>query len=99
MTRRLVLTRRAEADLREIWSYSFRQWDEAQADLYLDQLDDGLQKCRSEPGKGKQREALRVGYWSRLIRKHVAFYTFDDNEVTIHRVLHGSMEPDEHLEH
>lgn len=98
MTRRLVVSERAEADLREIWLYSFQTWDEAQADRYLDQLDAGLRQCRAEPESGKPRDEVRPGYWSLLIRRHVAFYTFTADEVLLQRVLHGSMEPDLHLD-
>ena len=43
--RLLVVSERAEADLREIWRYSLEVWGEAQADRYLDELDAGLQEC------------------------------------------------------
>ncbi len=97
MRRALVISERAEADLREIWRWSYERFGEDQADLYLDQLDDGLRRCGAEPEDGKQREAVRSGYWSRLVRKHIAFYTFTDDEVLIQRVLHGSMDPLRHV--
>ena len=95
--RELVVSERAEADLREIWRWSYDQFGEDQADRYLDQLDEGLQKCGAEPEGGKQRDTLRAGYWSKLVRKHVVFYTFTDDEVLVQRVLHGSMDPGRHL--
>lgn len=98
MTRRLVVSERAEADLREIWLYSFKTWGEAQADRYLDELDTGLQECGAEPERGRPRDEVRPGYWSLLIRRHVAFYTVTDDAVLVQRVLHGSMEPDLHLD-
>jgi toxin ParE1/3/4 len=96
--RRLVVSERAETDLREIWLYSFRTWGEAQADRYLGELDAGLRECGAEPERGKCRDGVRPGYWSRLIRRHVAFYTFTEDEVLVQRVLHGSMDPDLHLD-
>lgn len=98
MIRRLVLSRRAEADLRAIWLYSFTTWGEAQADRYLDELEVRLKACQAAPERGQRRDELRPGYWSLLVRRHVAFYTFDDTEVRIQRVLHGSMDPDMHIE-
>lgn len=91
--RELVISERAEVDLREIWRYSFDNWGEAQADRYLDELDAGMQNCGREPERGKQREAVRSGYWSIMVRKHVVFYTFTNDRVLIRRVLHGSMDP------
>ena len=98
MKRRLVVSRRAEADLIEIWLYSFENWGEAQADRYLDALGDGLRECAAEPECGRRRDEVRPGYWSLLVRRHVAFYTFTADEVLIRRVLHGSMDPDRHVD-
>jgi hypothetical protein len=48
MPRESVLTREirkhalAESDLIGIWEYTFHEWDAAQADKYLDELDDGI---------------------------------------------------------
>lgn len=95
--RRLVISERAEADLRAIWRYSFNNWGEAQADRYFDALEDGMRTCAAEPESGKQRDALRLGYMSLQIRKHVAFYTFGEDEVLIQRVLHCSMDPTRHV--
>ena len=95
--RTLVISERAEADLREIWRWSYGQFGEDQADRYLEQLDDGLQKCGEEPEGGKHRDTIRPGYRSKLVRKHIVFYTFTDDEVLIQRVLHGSMDPSRHV--
>jgi toxin ParE1/3/4 len=95
--RTLVISERAEKDLREIWRWSFDKFGEAQADRYLDALDDGMRQCSETPEGGKQRDTARLGYWSKLIRKHIAFYTFTDDEVIIQRVLHGSMNPRKHV--
>ena len=32
----------AEEDLIDIWCYTFEKWDAAQADAYLDQLNEGI---------------------------------------------------------
>jgi len=95
--RALIISERAEADLREIWRWSCDQFGATQADRYLDELDEGLQNCGAEPESGKQRSAVRPDYWSMLVRRHVAFYTFTDEEVLIQRALHGSMDPPRHI--
>lgn len=61
--RELVISERAEADLREIWHYSFDTWGEVQADRYLDELDAGMRKCGAEPEGGKQQEARSRAIW------------------------------------
>ena len=95
--RDIALSAAAETDLRSIWRFSLENWGEAQADLYLDELDKGMRRCGEDPDSGKRRDFIREGYRSALIRKHVVFYTFDEDRVLIQRVLHGSMDPGRHL--
>jgi len=95
--RQLIISNKAEADLREIWRWSYIRFGESQADRYLDDLDTGMRLCSSDPEKGKQREALRAGYRSVLVGKHLVFYTFTHDTVLVQRVLHGSMDPDRHV--
>ncbi|MCB9833057.1 MAG: type II toxin-antitoxin system RelE/ParE family toxin [Planctomycetes bacterium] len=96
--RRLLVSKRAERDLREIWVYSFKTWGETQADRYLDLIESGLWTCRDEPERGRCRDDIRPGHRSLLISRHLAFYTVRDDAVVIQRVLHGSMDPDLHLD-
>ncbi len=98
MKRRLVVSERAQSDLIEIWQFSFETWGEAQADRYLDELDAGLRACGDAPDRGRRRDEIRPGYWSLLVRRHVAFYTVTAEEILIRRVLHCSMDPDLHMD-
>ncbi len=96
--RRLLKDRAAEADLVNIWLYTFEQWNERQADRYLAALERGVTAILQRPNGGRPRETLRTGYWSRRVEHHVVFYTFSDTEVRVRRVLHESMDPDRHLD-
>lgn len=97
MTRSLVISNRAEADLLGIWLWTHEQFGEQQADRYLDLLGAGLKACGANPKTGQNREAIRAGYWSHRIGKHVVFYKILDDAVLIQRVLHASMDFDSHL--
>jgi toxin ParE1/3/4 len=96
--RRLLVSERAEADLREIWHFSHEKWGADQADRYLDELAAGLIQCGSNPARGRPREEVWPGYRSHRIRSHVAFYTVTADEVLVQRVLHATMDPDLHLD-
>jgi len=96
--RELVLTHRAEEDLREIWVYSADVWGERQADRYLDALANVLISCGEAPERGKLRDAVRPGTRSVLAERHVIFYRFDNDQVVVQRVLHGAMDPSLHLD-
>ncbi len=97
MPRELVHDNAAQADLIGIWVYSFETWGEAQAERYVDALELGIGKLVGDPKDGKQRNALRPGYWSKHLEHHTVFYTFTDTELRIRRVLHEVMDPGSHL--
>lgn len=97
MIRTLLVGPRAESDLIEIWLWTRDHFGEAQADRYLDELDAAMRACAAEPQSGKDRQTLRPGYRSRRVGSHIIFYAPTAERVLIHRVLHGSMDFDEHL--
>ena len=80
MPRVLYHDRAARADLIGVWAYTFEHWGEAQAERYLDTLEEGIKLLRDDPELGRDRDALRPGYWSKRIARHVIFYNFEDQE-------------------
>lgn len=97
MPRKLVHDLAARADLIAIWVYSFETWGEAQAERYTTAIERGIELLAGAPENGKDRSALVQGYWSKRLEHHVVFYTFDDHELRVRRVLHGVMDPSLHL--
>ena len=97
MKRTLLVSKRAETDLLEIWIWTNEQFGEAQADRYLDALETGMRRCGSEPQSGQDRGTIRAGYRSWRAGMHAIFYTCTDSEVVIQRVLHSSMDFESHL--
>lgn len=95
--RRLVKDHAAEADLVGIWVYTFENWGEARADSYLRILERGMERIAADPEDGERRDDLRDGYWSSRFAHHVAFYTFDADEVRLRRMLHEVMDAGRHL--
>ena len=95
--RELVKDRAAESDLIGIWVYTFDTWSEAQADRYLAALEQGIRQLARDPERGSRRDALREGYWSKRLERHIVFYTFTAEEVRIRRVLHEVMDVGRHL--
>jgi toxin ParE1/3/4 len=96
--KRLVrIQAQARKDLIGIWTYSAAQWDEAQADKYLDQLDRAIQGIADNPELGVKRDYVRTGYRALLAGRHTIYYTATDKVIRIVRVLHAQMDPDRHL--
>lgn len=95
--RDLVKDKVAEEDLIGIYVYSVKTHGEQQAEAYLDELEQGIRRLHKEPGRGRNRSAIREGYWSIRLRFHLIFYVFDDAHVRIRRVLHEKMDIERHL--
>ncbi len=87
----------AELDLISIWEYSLGKWDAAQADKYLDELDNGICTLAENPELGVTRDAVRAGYRALFINIHAVYYTIGQSAIVIVRVLHEGMDPGRHL--
>lgn len=87
----------AESDLIGIWEYTFGQWNAAQADKYLDELDYGIKQLAKNPGLGSKRDYVREGYRALFINSHAVYYTVTPSTIHIIRVLHGQMDPGGYL--
>ncbi len=83
---------RAKHDLKAIWRYSFEHWGEAQADLYLRQLDAAIQSLREFPDIGEPSDHIRAGYRKLHVNRHLVFYRRIDQRIEIVRVLHQAMD-------
>ena len=94
---RIHKQRLAEADLVDIWHYSLAQWDERQADEYLDKLAEGIRRLAKNPQLGAKRDSVREGYRVLFVASHAIYYTIGDEAIHIVRVLHDRMDPDKHL--
>ena len=95
--RKICLHALAENDLIDIWVYSFEEWDELQADKYLDKLHTAINSLASNPELGVRRDNVREGYRALIVNRHAIYYRLTPSTVEIVRVLHGQMDPERHL--
>ena len=86
----------AEADLEEIWLYTFRQWSIEQADEYHRGIVTALDGLASGSKIG-QRTDVKEGYWKYKVGMHVVYYQCSDDYLDVIRILHGRMDVDMHL--
>ncbi len=87
----------AESDLIDIWIYGCKTWDAAQADDYLDSIEDTLNTLASSPKKHRIRNAFRPPVRICHHISHMIIYTIEEDAITIIRVLHKSMDVKRHL--
>ena len=96
--REFRLHARAEKDLIDIWVYSLEEWDDVQADKYLDELNAAINSLGVNPHLGVRRDNVREGYRALFVNRYAIYYRFTATTIDIVRVLHGQMDPDRHLE-
>lgn len=87
-SRRLVITRRARSDLRDIRSASERFWGPQQRALYEGRLCRGFLDLVAFPEMGRPRPELGDQVRSFLLGEHVVYYQVRTDQVRILRLRH-----------
>lgn len=90
------LTPLAEADLEEIWLYTFRKWSPEQADEYHRSIMAAIEGLASGRMIGRPSD-VREGYWKYRVGMHVIYFRCPDGHLDVIRVLHGRMDVNRHL--
>jgi toxin ParE1/3/4 len=89
----IVLTPRTNADLGEIWMFIATD-NPAQADAFIDLIDEKFQNLSRQPGLGRRREELVARLCSFPVGRYVIFYLQVQDCLQIVRVLHGARDVD-----
>jgi toxin ParE1/3/4 len=92
-----LLTTEAEADILDIYRYTFENFGEAQADIYHDGLHDCFELLADTPLIGRDYSFLRPGLRRYEHISHSVYYRLTDIGILILRVLHQRMDPARHL--
>lgn len=87
------LSRRAQSDLQEISLYTLRQWGDAQAENYYQDILERLRLVAAEPlhPASRARGGLAPGCRVMTVGKHAIFYCVGPTQVEILRILHQRM--------
>lgn len=95
--RKIHVQASAEQDLIGIWQFTREHWSAAQADKYLDDLDQGIQLLARNAEIGTKRDNVLKGYRVLFIQSHAVYYKLTPKTVHIIRILHVRMDPARHL--
>ena len=87
-----ALSQDAEADMENIYWFTFERWGEAQAVGYVESLFQSFATLSRHPEIGKPRVELRTGIKSFPHKRHIIYYMLLPEGVGIARVLHASMD-------
>ena len=86
----------AEADLEEIWLYTFNNWSLEQADKYHASIVAAFEGLAAGVKTGP-RVDIREGYLKYAVGSHFVYYRLSDSGIDIVRVLHQKMDVARHL--
>lgn len=91
------LTAAAEADLSEIYSYTFLEFGERQADAYFESLEDCLNRLGANPLLGRDVTSLRAEYRLFIHKRHSTYYKPKASGILVVRVLGPGMTAEANL--
>jgi toxin ParE1/3/4 len=92
-----VISKKAIADLEEIWLYTADKWSIDQADRYYQLIFDEIDFICRNPKSGKPMEWIRKGYRAAKVKFHLIFYRVEKETVQIIRILHERMDIENRL--
>lgn len=83
------LSKAAEADLTDIWTYRAESGEEL-ADKLIEEIVEQLIMLSSFPQAGRKRPEIKEGLRSFVVERHVIFYRLADQDIEVVRVLYGT---------
>jgi toxin ParE1/3/4 len=92
-----VISKKAVADLEEIWLYTVEKWSVNQADRYYNLIFDEVSYICKNINSGKSMEHVRKGYRASKVKSHFIFYRIVNNTVEVIRILHERMDIENRL--
>ncbi|MDZ4796115.1 MAG: type II toxin-antitoxin system RelE/ParE family toxin [Bacteroidota bacterium] len=92
-----VISKKAVADITQIWLYTVEKWSVDQADRYYNLLFDEINFICKHINAGKDMEHVRKGYRASKVKSHLIFYRIQNNTVEIIRILHEQMDIENRL--
>lgn len=93
-----LLSPAAQADLEQIWDYTFANWGTEQAERYLRELRHAIESVAANPLIGCTCDEIRAGYRKLAAGSHVLFCRVTETgDLDVVRVLHQRMDVDRHL--
>ena len=95
---RIIKQVQAEQDLLDIWLYTFNEWGQQQADVYLDGLSEAMALLAEQPLSCRERLEFTPPVRIHRHAHHLIVYLALDDGIKIIRVLHDSMELESHLD-
>ena len=90
---RVLLRQEAIDDLNDIWSYTFEEWSENQADKYYAMIKIACHGIGDNPDIGRRYTEISDNLLGLKSGMHIIFYQIvTDSEIEVIRILHERMD-------
>lgn len=90
---KVTLRQEAIDDLNDIWTYTFEEWSEKQADKYYAALKFACMQIGKNPELGKEYKGINHNLLGLRTGKHIIFYqVVTEHEIEVIRILHERMD-------
>jgi toxin ParE1/3/4 len=90
---KVIFRQQAIDDLNAIWTYTYDEWSEKQADKYYVSLEFACLQIGENPELGKEYEEIKSNLLGLRTGKHIIFYqVVNDQKIEIIRILHERMD-------
>lgn len=91
------LTPAAQRDLSSIWDFTQDRWDEIQAEAYIGEIREAIERIARDPERGRRVDQIRNDYRRYSAGSHLIYYVERGSSVDVIRILHQRMDPTLHL--
>ncbi|MGO1591508.1 MAG: type II toxin-antitoxin system RelE/ParE family toxin [Ancrocorticia sp.] len=91
------LTPAAQHDLSSIWDFTKDHWSERQAETYVNEIRNAIERIAVDPSRGPACDEIRTGYRRYAIGSHLLFFVETNEGVDIIRILHQRMDSTRHI--
>ena len=95
--KKVTITPKTRADLKDISRYTDKKWGRRQRFKYIKQLKDGFSYLVNNPRMGRKRDEIIGSPYSYHEGRHVIFYRTTAEGIEIIRVLQDSMDFPRHF--
>lgn len=98
MNRKVRLRPKAKSDLAEIWRYSREKWGKLKARSYVGWFEETLNLIDQHPGLAKDASSIEPQLLKYAAGSHIIYFRMTDDSITISRILHQSMDHEQHFD-
>jgi toxin ParE1/3/4 len=98
MMPKLFITAKAKSDLKDIGRYTEARWGKAQRKKYLNEIANCMQELAKNPRLGTACDELHAGLRFQPQGSHLIFFTSNNGQMVVVRILHQSMDIERRLD-